>query len=139
MGKMNPTRILLGGLLAGVVFNVFEVIHGLLLQADWQEGMAQLGLTMEPTGVDWVLYPTLHLFLGIFAVWFYAVARPRMGPGPKTAAKVGFVFGLATYTVPYIAWGVLLNFPTTFVAVSAVWGLIECPVGTLCGAWLYKE
>ncbi len=40
MGKINWGRVLLGGLLAGIVVNVFEyVTNGVVLASDWNAVM----------------------------------------------------------------------------------------------------
>ena len=44
MGKINWGRVFLGGLLAGVVLNLFEfVLHSIVLEEDWQAAFAALG------------------------------------------------------------------------------------------------
>ncbi len=43
MGNINLTRVLLGGLLAGVVFNVGEgILNELILRQDWEAAMQAL-------------------------------------------------------------------------------------------------
>ena len=44
MGTINWARVLLGGLLAGFIINIFEyVTNGLVLAADWDAAMKALG------------------------------------------------------------------------------------------------
>jgi hypothetical protein len=88
MSKINWGRVFLGGLLAGVVINAFEfVISGILLAPKWNAAMKDLGRQMSSGTVRiFVLYGFLT---GFAAIWLYAVARPRFGPGPKTAALTG--------------------------------------------------
>src|SRR5207249_5854025 len=38
--------------------------------------------------------------MGIGVIWLYAVARPRLGPGAKTATLTGFAFWLFAYAIP---------------------------------------
>jgi hypothetical protein len=44
MGKINWERVLLGGLLAGFIINIFEyVTNGVVLAANWDAAMKALG------------------------------------------------------------------------------------------------
>jgi hypothetical protein len=93
MGKMNMGRVLLGGLVAGLVLNVSEaVLHAGVLAADGAklvEEWGRLGLKVEmrPSLLVWLIGITF--VLGILAVWTYAAIRPRYGAGPKTALCAG--------------------------------------------------
>jgi hypothetical protein len=139
MGKINWGRVIAGGLLAGVVLNVFDfVVHGVLLADQWSAASAALGKG-EPSGSAMVWYFVFDFLLGIAAVWLYAAIRPRFGPGPKTAAcaglfvwfLVGFLYNLAQ--IPSGLW------PGNLLMISAIVALICVPLGTVVGAWAYKE
>jgi hypothetical protein len=78
--------------------------------------------------------------LGILAVWTYAAIRPRFGAGPSTAVCAG----LAVWAMAYLYAGVYLHagimiYPAKLTWLPVAWGLVELPVATLAGAWLYKE
>jgi hypothetical protein len=138
MGKVNLSRVILGGVLAGVVVNVSEyVLNEIVLKTQNEEAMKALGKAM-PTGgsviVVWILW---GFALGIVAVWLYAAIRPRYGAGPATAARAGLVIwilGNLFWTVATLNLGI---FP--FSAVGFVWTLVEVILATVVGAWLYKE
>ena len=139
MGKINWGRVLLGGLLAGVVVNVFEGVAGIILQEQYKAALAALGKTMEESPALLVFFLAFGFVYGIFAVWLYAAIRPRYGPGPKTAACAGFAVWFIGYLLPsfgYAAFGLL---PNRLLAIGAVNGLVETILGTVIGAWLYKE
>ena len=54
MGKIDWARVLLGGLVAGFIINIFEyVTNGVVLAADWDAAMKALGrhLSMSPVAV----------------------------------------------------------------------------------------
>ena len=139
MGKINYGRVLLGGLLAGVVINIFEIGFGSLMMDDWQAALKAAGVSWEMSGTDMIVYPLLSFAIGIAAVWLYAAARPRFGPGPKTAACIGFAYGIIGYVIPTIAWGMTLRLPATMLTIAIVWSLAEITVATVVGAWPYKE
>ena len=139
MGNINLTRVLLGGLLAGVVINVGEgILNELILRQDWEAAMQALQLPMVGGVSQGVLFIVLGFVLGIVAVCIYASIRPRFGAGVKTAV----IAGLTVWVLIYIGFGFPFLagvFPTKLFWISAVWGLVEVPLATVAGAWVYKE
>src|SRR6058998_130708 len=82
MGKINWGRVVLGGLLAGVVLNIVDwLTWGVWLKPDLEAAMQALG---KPAGAMNSAIP-----LGIGLLWVYAAIRPRFGAGPKTAVIAG--------------------------------------------------
>jgi len=139
MGKINYGRVVLGGLVAGVIINIGEfILNGLILMNDWNEAMK--ALNKPPMGGSAILIMVvLCLLLGIFLTWVYAAIRPRFAPGPKTAICAG----LTVWTLAY-AWsslsGLTMNvFPARLFVIGMIWGLFEITIAALAGAWLYKE
>lgn len=139
MGKINLGRVVMGGLLAGVVLNVFEfVINGLILRDRWMAVREAMGLGPETTGML-IGYVIWSFVLGIALVWIYAAIRPRFGPGPKTAVWAGLT---GWFLVWFLAFGSTViggMLPTGLVLISLVLGLFEAPIATAAGAWLYQE
>jgi hypothetical protein len=138
MGRINWGRVFLGGIVAGIVINAFEyVTNGIFLGPSWDAAMKALGRQMPPSAVSIFI---LNGFLtGIGAIWLYAVARPRFGPGAKTAALTGFGFWVIGYLLPTIAWAAMHLFPHRLTAISAAVGLPEIILASIAGAALYKE
>jgi len=138
MGRINWSRVLLGGLLAGIVIDVVEtVVNSVILKRQWQAAMEALGKSPQP-GSMWI-FIAVGFLLGLLAVWLYAAIRPRFGPGPKTALYAGLYVWALAYLITVLSsipMGVLPN--TLLLATTAV-GLIEAPLGTILGAWVYKE
>jgi len=139
MGKINMGRVIVGGLLAGLVINLGEfVLNGYILEKDWEAAMRSLG--KEPIGMQAVaVFLALGFLLGITAVWIYAAARPRLGAGPKTAICIGLIVWVLTSlftTLGQLPTGI---FPNRLLIIPLVWGLVELPLGTVAGAWLYRE
>lgn len=99
MGKINWARVLLGGLLAGVTINAVEFfLNGVVLARDWEAVMKAFGRTMAPSAL--VVFFIGGFLAGISAIWLYAAARPRFGPGAKTATLTGFAFWIFSYALP---------------------------------------
>ncbi len=144
MGQINMARVVAGGLLAGLIMNVSEfVLHAVVLAADGEQLMQrwkQAGLIgdPDPSMLVWLILATFGL--GLLAVWTYAAIRPRMGPGPKTAICAGLlVWALSyLYAAVYVHAGVTV-YPAKLTWLPVAWSLVEVPVATLAGAWLYRE
>jgi hypothetical protein len=140
MGRINWTRVVVGGLLAGLVMNVSEAaLHGGALGADAEALFKSYNVTPAP--INLVALVVMTFVVGIAAVWLYAAIRPRFGPGPRTAICAG----LAVWVFAHLWSGVYLGcgFPGLITPrlawLPVVWGLVEAPLGTLAGAWLYRE
>ena len=83
--------VLLGGLLAGFIINIFEyVTNGMVLAADWDAAMKALGRHLSMSAV--AVFIVGGFIGGIAAIWLYAAARPRLGAGLKTAGFTGFAY-----------------------------------------------
>src|SRR5215472_12200620 len=88
MAHTNRGRVLLGGMLAGVVINVVEyVTNGLVLKQAWAQAMQALGKPSELSGAAILTFNIWGFLLGIAAVWLYAAIRPRYGQGVGTATR----------------------------------------------------
>ncbi|MGD2154806.1 MAG: hypothetical protein PVG79_16175 [Gemmatimonadales bacterium] len=140
MGKINYGRVVLGGLLTGVVLTVLEfVLNELILGDRWAAAMESLGLA-EPEGAGvMIAYVVWNFLLGIALVWFYAAIRPRFGPGPKTAVITGVAVWFVVWLLGFGGFGVSGMFPGNLVVITLIWGFFEVPIATLAGAWLYQE
>ncbi len=144
MGRINMARLLVGGLVAGLVMNVSEaVLHAGVLGADGAkllEDWKRLGLEMDirPSLLFWLVGITF--VLGILAVWTYAAIRTRFGAGPKTAVRAGLAVWAMSYlyAAVYIDAGIVV-WPPKLTWLPVAWGLVEIPVATLLGAWVYRE
>ena len=132
---MNAPRILLGGLLAGLLFNVLGIASSLVFNL--QEAFNRLGWVPGPATL--YIHLTTRFALGIAAVFLYAAIRPRFGPGLKTAV----IAGLYLWFVGYLLTGILLIEIGVFELGQGIWillwGLVEAPLATSAGARLYRE
>jgi hypothetical protein len=138
MGKINLSRVILGGVLAGVIVNISEfLLHDVILKAQHEETMKALGKTM-PTGGSvmavWILW---GFAWGIAAVWLYAAIRPRFGAGAGTAARAGVTAWFFCCLLSMISMCNMGLLP--FSGLDLGWTLVQDIVATVAGAWLYKE
>ena len=139
--SVNTGRVILGGLLAGLVLNVVSVLNNMVFLAQRMRQMAddRFILAQERLPPFVPLWIVLMFLVGIALVWLYAQARERMGPGPATAFQVGLVVGLVA-GIPgnfsQAEWSMSGRFLPFMWAVETVVG---CTLGCLAGAWLYRE
>jgi hypothetical protein len=140
MHGIKLSRVLLGGLLAGVVINVIEgVLNAVILADQWSAAMTRLGLSGEPNAIQIAGFNLAGFVTGILAVWLYAAIRPRYGIGPKTAALAGFAVWLLAYVLPMSAPALLNILPRRMIAIGLSVGLPEAILATIVGSWLYRE
>lgn len=133
---MNTKRIIVGGLLAGLIITIGEtVLNLLIIGKDVQASLHQSPMGTTPIGV----FVLRCLVLGAVSVLLYAAMRPRLGPGPKSAITAGILVFLIGTLFP--AFGLAMNgvFPARALLTAIIWGAIELPLATVAGAWLYRE
>jgi hypothetical protein len=138
MKSINWGRVILGGIVAGVVVNVSEfILNEIVMKSQNEEAMKALGRTM-PTGSGTMgVWIVLGFLIGIVAVWLYAAIRPRYGAGAATAVKAGIaVWILGSFYTTIVFWNLGL-YPLSVLLL--VWTLVESVVATVAGAWLYRE
>jgi hypothetical protein len=132
-------RVIAGGLVAGLVINIGETILNVpLAGAALEEALKARNL--PPVGGGAIAYFVVMCFLlGILMVWTYAAVRPRLGPGPRTAAIVGLLAWFMTLVWSggaQVAMGIM---PLTLTILALLWGLGEMVIASLVGAKLYRE
>ncbi len=140
MTKINLGRVILGGIVAGIVIDIFEgVLNGVLLASQWASVMSGLGKSGTMSVDQIVAFNIWGLLTGILMVWVYASIRPRMGAGPKTAVCAGLVIWATAYLLGSAAPVILHLMPVGLVATGLAVGLVETMLAALAGAYFYKE
>ena len=139
MGKINFGRVLLGGLVAGLILNIGEfVLNTIVLQQQHHEFLKRCGFP-EPGTKFLVIVVTITFVLGIVIVLGYAAIRPRFGAGPKTAIIAGLFAWFGVVVFGNIIFAALGMAPANLMAMVIGWELVEYLLATLVGAALYKE
>ena len=141
MSAVNTGKVLVGGVLAGLVYNAFDIVTGLVLMGDEFRANAQrLGLdpAAAESGTAMAVWITIDFLLGLLVVWTYAAIRPRFGPGPRTAVLAALV--------PWVAISLIMFGMThSGMITTSIWTkmtaitLISMSVGAILGAWAYHE
>jgi hypothetical protein len=139
MQKINYRRVLLGGLVAGLVINIGEyLLNEVVLVRQMEETFRRFN--MPRPGANFIAVAVfLTLLLGIVIVLLYAMIRHRFGPGPRTAIVAGLIVWFCVYVYAGILSGALFAIPVHLLALGIVWGLVEYSFGAVLGAWVYKE
>jgi hypothetical protein len=141
MKPINYGRVLLGALVGGVVANICDfVINGIIMLEDGQRMAQRLNLDRDvlasPTVmVSWIAIDFIYAFL---IVWTYAAIRPRLGPGPKTAACAGLVIVAAVTVVLFGFMQMGVFTPDSFMKNAALSTLTAVLTG-VAGGYVYKE
>ena len=139
MNNINFGRVILGGLVAGLILNTGEyLLNEVVFVQQMEEMFRRLNLP-RPGGAFIATAIAITFVLGIVIVWLYAMIRPRFGPGPKTAIIAGLVIWFCVYIYCGILNATLFGVPTNLMLIGMVWGLVEYIVAAIAGASLYKE
>ena len=127
---MNTTRITIGGLLAGSIIVIGELVR----QTIFTPAAPASGGSM-PTGV----FILRGVSLGIVCVLLYAAARPRLGAGVKTAITLGLLVFLVGTLFPPLGLTMQTFAPAQRLLGTIIWNAVQLPLATVAGAWLYRE
>jgi len=144
MGKINLGRVILGGIVAGIVADIIDfLVDDVWLAGRWTTAMSKLGQPASFSAGQLICAYALGIIGGLVAVWIYAAMRPRFGAGVKTAVYAGLAVWVLGTVLPNIGF-MLVLFPIHFFGrrltlYTTLGGLVEVVVGTIAGAALYKE
>jgi hypothetical protein len=140
MGKINLGRVVLGGIVAGIVTDALGyLVDNVWLAPRWAAGMKALGHG-EFTGSMEISFVTLGIVCGILTILLYASIRTRFGAGVNTAIFAGLLVWAIGTLLPNLGFMWVSGlFPHHLMVYTTFGGLIETVAGTIAGAWLYKE
>ena len=134
---MNWKRIWTGTLLAGVIYFALDfVINGIWLKPTWELVLLSGSIkTVKP----YTTLPIIDFGIGFVLIWLYASARPRLGPGPKTALCMGTLAWFLLYVpLAFMQW-FWFRLPTNIPITYLVAGLFQCWVSIYLAGWQYIE
>ena len=141
MASINASRVVVGGLLAGIVMNACDMFWNFVVLKDDMLAIAQR-LGVDPAtaqsfsaGLPWIV---VDFVIGLAIVWNYAAIRPRFGPGPATALLAALAPWLVTTAVVF-GFSTMGLMPMGVFARGVLTSLITAGLGSIVGAWAYKE
>ena len=141
MAGINTGKVVVGGLVAGLVFNVGDMVsNAVILAEDYRQAVSSLGLDparMETLAgvLPWIVIDFVY---GLLVVWTYAAIRPRCGPGPKTALAAGMII-LTSFMLLFTGFTTMGIFPAALYFKQLVFSIIFVSLGSLAGARVYSE
>jgi len=141
MAVINQGRVWLGALVGGIVWWLWSYgVNMAMLGKLYAEAQKNGQLLAQPRYNLFILYWLITLIiLSAVIARLYGHLRQTMGPGPKTALKIGLMIGFAAgfpMSLSMATWG---TFPRTM----PLWWCLDLWVGACVSAvisgWLYKE
>jgi len=139
MGKINLQKVVIGGLVAGVVLSLVDyVLYGVVLKDQMAAAMTALG-KQPMTNAQMPWFVGLDFVAGIFLVWLYAAVRPRFGPGPGTAVKAGLAMWFVAGLLGTLFMWPMGLMPHNLMITTMVVMLVEFPIAAAVGAKFYTE
>jgi hypothetical protein len=138
---MNIKKVVVGGIVAGIVLNVVDFISnyafGARMTAETDAFKPGLSAQMATSSVV-ASYIIMDFALGIALIWTYAAVRPRFGPGPRTAAFTALLFWLLAL-IFYSGYRIMgMMSPGLWWTFSFI-GLINLVLAAVIGAKFYTE
>ncbi len=139
---INTSKVVVGGLAAGVVANIVGFVgFGLLLGPRMEAEMVAVAPVLQGRGMGggaMAAQVIAQFVVGILLVWLYAAIRPRFGPGMRTATYAALVVWVCGFLF-HLDWLLMgLMTPATYVMASAV-ALVQVVASAAVGGMLYKE
>jgi hypothetical protein len=139
MARMNTRRLVLGGLVAGVVANGLDyVINVILMKTEMADMVQRLNLSVVTVNGATTTWVVIDFVWGLLLVFTYAAMRPRFGPGPKTAIVSGTTLWLAVCSM-FAGLSAMGIFTEQAFIKSAALTLVSTLTASLVGAAIYKE
>jgi hypothetical protein len=96
-----------------------------------------VGRHMHPGAIPFFILS--GFFDGIGVVWLYAVARPRLGAGPKTAALTGAAYWFFAYAISAADETAANMVPGRLTITITFIMLVGVVIASVFGGWAYKE
>jgi len=135
---MNWKRILLGGLLAGVVINASEfLLNGVVLADQMAADMERMGLQFA----SWAMpaFVVMAFVYGLFLAWLYAAIRPRYGQGGRTALRAAAALWVAAYLLPTVGFLAMGSGSVGMYVLALIWGAAELVIAGVLAGYFYRE
>lgn len=139
---INASKVVIGGLAAGIVMNVGGFVgQGLLLGRRMEAEMLAAAPSLQGRGMSAGVMTARVIssfVVGLLLVWLYAAMRPRFGPGMKTAALAAFVVWLCGFLF-YLDWLYLDMMSPGLYALTSLVMIVVLLVAAAVGGMIYKE
>jgi hypothetical protein len=139
---INTSKVVVGGLAAGLVANIIGYVgFGLMLAPRMEAEAVAVAPELAGRGMGGsaiAVNVVAQFVIGLLLVWIYAAIRPRFGPGMKTATYAALVVWMCgvLFHLDWLLMGLMTV--TTYVMATVV-ALVQLIPSAGVGAMLYKE
>lgn len=137
--KINTRRLVLCGLLAGLILNLGDMyLNGPILADHWSQTMQSLNL--EPiSAVAIIFFLFMEFILGIGLVWLYLIFSLKYGRGYRSVFYATFTVWTLIWFWGYISNLILNIYPLQIVLPSLIWGFFEVGLAAITGSFIYDS
>lgn len=135
--NINFKRMLLGGLLAGIVILIIGGGLVPLIGHRMDDVLRSRQLPpLRPGAMVFMAFTSL--LLGMGAVGLYALIYTLTGQKWKSVFLTVPIYWLFCYFLPNAALVAYGFMPLSLTIIGTAWGILECFAGIIAGAWVYK-
>ena len=139
---INASKVVVGGLAAGVVANIVGFIgFGMLLAPRMEAEMVAVAPALQGRGMSGTAIATnvvASFVTGLLLVWLYAAMRPRFGAGAQTAVYAALVVWLCGFLF-HLDWLLAGMMTASTYAMASAAALVQVIAAAWVGGMLYKE
>ena len=139
---INTSKVVTGGLAAGVVANIIGYVgFGMLLGPRMEAEAVAVAPALAGrgmTGSAIAMQVIVQFVIGLLLVWLYAAIRPRFGPGMKTAVYAALVVWLCGFLF-HLDWLLVGLMTQGTYALATIVALVQLIAAVGVGAKLYTE
>ncbi len=139
MSGINIARVLIGGLVAGVVATAGDFLDNqVILVEDGTQLVQRLSLDPQKVSASATTWIVINFLYGILLVFAYAAMRPRFGPGPRNAviSALTLYLAIAVILMGFMSMGMFVQ--DAFMRSTGL-QLIVTLGASVAGAAVYKE
>jgi hypothetical protein len=140
VGRMNWYRIILGGLIAGMVINAIDYfLRTIVLQPGLEAVRKAFSTPPEAMGASFAMLAICSFLTGTAAVWLYAAIVPRFGAGRKAVLSATLAVWIPGYCAALVPPFAARMLPAGIVFPMMAVGFLEVCLGVAIGGWLYRD
>jgi hypothetical protein len=140
MGKINVGRVIMGGLVAGLVINIVEFLtNAVLFKQEWHDAGVALGKSGDITTKQIAAFNVYGFAVGILMVLTYAAIRSRFGASAQTAMGAGVLVWMLNMALPNAFNSFLHLYPLSLLLSVTGIELVMSAIAGVAGAYFYKE
>lgn len=126
--RTNLSRIILCGVVSGVIINAIEwIAHRVLLDARWNAAFAAIGKVPS----FWGTFVVANFGVGVVSVWTYWWLSGIYGRGSRAALTTGAAMWIIFWVIPIMGLQPFDIFPNYLLAFVILFGLLDVLLGIL--------